>query len=191
MRNLCFLAILIAAASLKAADHFELRNTLYFDSTVNPAVLKLAETDTGIKTIDGYLLVSRARLDSMIHRSRTKYLTLFMKDGTRERLTSWNLEGQSIRGSGPAPVDFANINKIAIRDKFNYAKLFVYPLAGGLYLGLTSAAWEGIDYLYDRHFGKTEVFSLAAAGAVLGLIASFFPDDMSVNFQKPAAKRRR
>jgi len=190
MRNLCFLAILIAATSLNAADRPERRNALYFDSTVNPAILKLAEADTGIKTIDGYPLVSRARLDSIIHRARTKFVTLYMKDGTRERLTSWNLEGQSIRGSSPAPVDFANINKIAIRDKFNYAKLLVYPLAGGLYLGLTSAAWEGIDYLYDRHFGKTEVFSLCAAGAVLGLIVSFFPDDLFINFQKPAVKRR-
>ena len=191
MKHLCFLALLIAAASLNAADRFDLRNTLYFDSTVNPAILKLKEADTAIKTIDGYSLISRARLDSMIHRSRTKYLTLYMNNGTKERLTSWTLEGQSIRGSGPAPVDFANISRIAIRDKFNYGKLLVFPLAGGLYLGLTSAAWEGIDYLFDDHFGKTEVFSLAIAGAALGLIVSFFPDDKFVNFQKPAVRRRR
>jgi len=191
MRNLCFLAVFIAAAPLNAADRFELRNALYFDSTVNPAILKLAETDTGIKTINGYTLVSRARFDGIIHRAQTKFLTLFMKDGAKVRLTSWNLEGQSIRGDNAAPADFANINKIAVRDKFNYAKLLVYPLAGGLYLGLTSAAWEGIDYLYDRHFGKNEVFSLCAAGAVLGLIVSFLPDDMFINFQKPAVKRRR
>lgn len=188
MNSKMMIGFLFLYMSTHAQGFDEIHNPLYFDSTINPTIYKIRQLDPSIHTVNGYTLLSKDRFDLIIHNTRIKRVFVNTTGGKRELFKTWEMDDDGVTDKLNKNIKYDDIKSIEIQEKVRISRLVWMPLTVGVFLGLMPTLWEGVGYLFDRHFDKNEVLSFYAAGFVLGIAASFSRDKLTIHFQQDEEK---
>lgn len=166
-------------------------NYIYNDSLINPDVYMFLAQQPKNKDLVAIRPINRETLDSIV--GAQKLSRIIAVDIATRRYSSKRLSlvERSIRLDDGRIIPFDSLASLELVGTRRAKNLPLGLVGGAIVVGTQALLWQSVDYLYNKHFDKRQVWTIAlGSGIFVGTIASFHRDKTMIIFNRNLAGDR-